>query len=66
MEPGTFVLCLEPKHRKGLSAHWQGPYLIKKRLDLQHTYLMLDTDELQEDIGTPSRCINQRQLMSAV
>ena len=30
LEPGTFVLCLEPKKRRGLSAVWQGPFVVKK------------------------------------
>lgn len=39
LEPGTFVLCLEPKKRRGLSAMWQGPFVVKKRLGLS-TYLL--------------------------
>ena len=39
LEPGTSVLCLEPKKRRGLSAVWQGPFVVKKRLGLA-TYLL--------------------------
>lgn len=39
LEPGTSVLCFEPKKKKGLSATWLGPFTITKRLgDL--TYLI--------------------------
>ena len=37
LEPGTYVLCLEPKRSRGLSAKWQGPFQVKKRLDWPHT-----------------------------
>ena len=39
LEPGTHVLCREPKKKRGLSAVWQGPFTIKKRLGLA-TYLL--------------------------
>ena len=39
LEPGTYVLCLEPKRSRGLSAKWQGPFQVKKRLGLA-TYLI--------------------------
>ena len=39
LDPGTFVLCLEPKKKRGLSEVWQGPFVIKKRLGLA-TYLL--------------------------
>ena len=39
LQPGTFVLCLEPKHKHGLSAKWQGPYSVKRRLGVA-TYLL--------------------------
>ena len=39
LEPGTNVLCFEPKKQKGLSATWLGPFPILRRLgDL--TYLV--------------------------
>ena len=56
LELGTHVLCREPKKKRGLSAAWQGPYLIKKRLGLA-TYLL--------DVGhgrTKRRHINALEL----
>jgi len=34
LEPGSYVLSLEPKKSTGLSAEWQGPFIIKKRSGL--------------------------------
>ena len=41
LSPGDYVLCLEPKKKKGLSAKWAGPFQILKKLG-NLTYL-LDT-----------------------
>ena len=53
LEPGTYVLCLEPKRSRGLSAKWQGPFQVKKRLGLA-TYLIDVGHKIRrdDDIGT--------------
>ena len=39
LSPGDYVLCLEPKKKRGLSARWAGPYPVLKKLG-NLTYLL--------------------------
>ena len=56
LEPGTSVLCLEPKKKRGLSAVWQGPFVVKKGLGLA-TYLLDVGNERTRRMRTRCTCL---------
>ena len=57
LSPGDYVLCLEPKKKRGLSARWADPYPATLP-----TYWMLGREGRERGITTHSSCVSQKVL----